>query len=56
MENKVVESLRKQALDKGVSLAEFCRWMLRESSQMARIEELIGNLDSKLTVVEKGEF
>ena len=44
IETTVIESMRKQAYDEGISLAELCRKRLRDGQQLTRIERLIENL------------
>jgi hypothetical protein len=44
IENDTIESLKRQAHENNISLAEVCRQRLRGNSQLARIELLIENL------------
>lgn len=54
IETDVLEKLKKQASDLGMSMSEFCRQKLRECSQLNKIEliveEIKNNLNTKLNL------
>lgn len=47
VETDLFFSLKKQALEDGVSISEFCRQKLRECSKLNRIEILVEDLIKK---------
>jgi hypothetical protein len=54
IETDVLEKLKKQAGDSGISVSEFCRQKLRECPQLNRIESIVeeikNNLNTKLNL------
>jgi len=54
IETDVLEKLKKQASDLGISVSEFCRQKLRECPQLNKIEliveEIKKNLNTKLNL------
>lgn len=55
IEHSVIESLRIQAREEGISLAELCRIRLRDNSQLAKIERLVQGLASHIKLKGGGE-
>ena len=51
IETKLLNALRKEADDKGVSLSELCRSKLRKRPQLDRIESKVDRLLNKKTKI-----
>jgi hypothetical protein len=49
LETEILERLKKQANELGVSISELCRRKLKEIPQISRIEYLLIDLNKKLT-------
>lgn len=49
LETKLKETLEKEALENGISLSEICRQKLGSSSQLTRIELIVGRIEKKMS-------
>lgn len=56
IESEAIETLKKQAQENNLSLAEFCRQRLRGNSQLSRLESLIENLNNQLNVQQEVKY
>ena len=44
METELKEAIAKQAQEEGISMCEFCRRKLKESSRIIKIENIVGKI------------
>ena len=52
LETNLLESLKKESIERGISLSELCRLKLIETTQLTRIELSLDRLERKISKSE----